>query len=476
MATKQQIIDYLKANPNLSDAELVSYMAQNQISPAQLAEASGAPVGQISAQIGATIPPNQAVLLGDTWIQPQYQTYGSGESEVIGPLENVQVYKTTGGKNDEVAVGTDVQNFSPSGEYLNTFKTQKTESGFGEFLAGAGLLFGLPSLLNAGAGVAGTAGGTALDLANAGIAGGTASFTPAQLALIEAGASAAEVAAAGTGAGLFSGAGSTLSNAAGSIGSTLGNVAGSIGTTLGNVGGNIGSTLGNIATTIGGAGTDLITKVGTGIGTNLLVNTGTPKLLSDAITSGLGLAGGLLQQQQSKDAATTAAQNVNTATQAAVTGSQFRPVGMTSRFGTSKYTYDPKTGQMLTAGYELSPEAKAQQDRFATMANYSLTQAENAQSQFAPLQTAAQNLYSLGGKYIAKSPEDVAQDYINKQMTLLTPSREVDLANLQNRLFQQGRTGVSVAQGGSMGATTPELQALYNARAMQDLQLAANAQ
>lgn len=28
MATKQQIIDYLKANPNLSDAELVSYMAQ----------------------------------------------------------------------------------------------------------------------------------------------------------------------------------------------------------------------------------------------------------------------------------------------------------------------------------------------------------------------------------------------------------------------------------------------------------------
>ena len=67
MATKQQIIDYLLANPNLSDAELVSYMAQNQISPAQLAEASGAPVGQISAQIGATIPPNQAVLLGDTW-------------------------------------------------------------------------------------------------------------------------------------------------------------------------------------------------------------------------------------------------------------------------------------------------------------------------------------------------------------------------------------------------------------------------
>ena len=33
-----------------------------------------------------------------------------------------------------------------------------------------------------------------------------------------------------------------------------------------------------------------------------------------------------------------------------------------------------------------------------------------------------------------------------------------------------------MAQGGTLGATTPELQALYNARAMQEAQLAANAQ
>jgi hypothetical protein len=61
-------------------------------------------------------------------------------------------------------------------------------------------------------------------------------------------------------------------------------------------------------------------------------------------------------------------------------------------------------------------------------------------------------------------------------MALLQPSREVELANLQNRLQQQGRGGLSVAQGGTMGATTPELQALYNARAQQEAQLAANAQ
>jgi hypothetical protein len=149
---------------------------------------------------------------------------------------------------------------------------------------------------------------------------------------------------------------------------------------------------------------------------------------------------------------------------------------MTTRFGTSQYTYDPKTGQMTSAGYQLTPEAKAQQDRFATMANYSLTQAENAQSQFAPLQTGAANLFGLGNQYISQSPQDVAQRYINQQMQLLQPSREMELANLQNRLQQQGRAGLSVAQGGTLGATTPELQALYNARAQQELQLAANAQ
>ena len=199
-------------------------------------------------------------------------------------------------------------------------------------------------------------------------------------------------------------------------------------------------------------------------------------LLGSAITGGLGLTGGVLQQQQSREAAQTAAQNVDKATQQAVEASQFRPVGMTTRFGTSNYTYDPVTGRMTSAGYQLSPDAKAAQDRLVALAGQGLTQAEAAQQQFAPLQTGAQNLFGLGNQYISQSPQDVAQNYINQQMALLQPSREVELANLQNRLQQQGRAGLSVAQGGTMGATTPELQALYNARAQQEAILAANAQ
>jgi hypothetical protein len=198
--------------------------------------------------------------------------------------------------------------------------------------------------------------------------------------------------------------------------------------------------------------------------------------LSKTLPSALQLGGGLLQSQEDRAAAQAGAASINAATQQAVQGAQFRPIGMTTRFGTSQFQYDPVTGQMTSAGYQLTPEARAAQDRFAALANQGITQAEAAQQQFAPLQTGAQSLFSLGNQYLAQSPQDVAQNYINQQMALLQPGRELELANLQNRLQQQGRAGLSVAQGGAMGATTPELQALFNARAQQEAQLAANAQ
>jgi hypothetical protein len=187
-------------------------------------------------------------------------------------------------------------------------------------------------------------------------------------------------------------------------------------------------------------------------------------------------AGGLLQQQTSKEAAVKAQAAIDAETAAAKAAAQFRPIGMTTRFGTSQFKVDPVTGQLTSAGYTLSPEAKAAQDQFAKLAEYGITQAKEAQGLFAPLQTGAQRLFGLGNQYLAQSPQDVAQNYLNQQMALLQPGRELELANLQNRLQQQGRGGLSVAQGGTLGATTPELQALYNARATQEAQLAAQAQ
>jgi hypothetical protein len=197
---------------------------------------------------------------------------------------------------------------------------------------------------------------------------------------------------------------------------------------------------------------------------------------ANLISGGLGTAGNLLQMQTSREAAQRAQAMIDAETKAAKDAAQFRPIGMTTRFGTSQFGFDPATGRLSSAGYNLTPDVKAQQDRFMALSNQGLTQAEQAQAQFAPLQTGAQRLFGLGNQYLAQSPQDVAQNYLNQQMSLLQPGREQELAALQNRLQQQGRGGLSVAQGGTMGATTPELQALYNARATQEAQLAANAQ
>ena len=533
--SSQDILNFLLANPGMSDAQIVAAMEQYGVSPAQMATAVGLDEGVVASRVAATVPPGNSVTLGDTVIVPQYQYSQSGEDNQVGPLETFYTSKTNGDPNYKAPVGTPVQIYSPTGEFINTVETKKDLSFFGGIAdalkdpvvqaallgvaGGAGvfdtLFSGTPTALategltlaelglggselgavtNVADVVAGTQGGlltggaeaaTAFELANAGIAGGAATFTPAQLALIEAGATAAEVAAAGTSAGLLTG-GKTAAELA-QLDLATGGVGGTAGaTSLANALAT-GADVSTVTSLTGGSGAFTGTAAGI-TAESVAQKLAADKVLADAalakkiidtgntITSGFKTVGGLLQTEEDKAAAQLAAQNVTAATQTGVASSQFRPVGMTTRFGTSNYTYDPVTGRMTSAGYQLSPEAKNAQDRLVALAGRGLTQAEQAQQQFAPLQTGAQNLFGLGNQYISQSPQDVAQNYINQQMQLLQPSREMELANLQNRLQQQGRAGLSVAQGGSLGATTPELQALYNARAQQELQLASQAQ
>jgi hypothetical protein len=110
------------------------------------------------------------------------------------------------------------------------------------------------------------------------------------------------------------------------------------------------------------------------------------------------------------------------------------------------------------------------------LAGQGLNFAEQAPGLYAPLTGAATGLFNLGQQYLGKSPDEVAQDYISKQQALLAPGRERESAQLMNQLSNTGRTGLSIAQGGGLQAANPEMAALANARAMQDLQLAANAQ
>ena len=187
-------------------------------------------------------------------------------------------------------------------------------------------------------------------------------------------------------------------------------------------------------------------------------------------------AGGLIQGQQDVEARQKLADQLRAAGQQAASQAQFRPVGITTRFGTSQFQFNPQTGQLESAGYTVSPEAQALQNRLMGLSGAGLTQAEQAQAQYAPLAGAAQSLFGLGQQYLAQSPQEVAQKYMESQQALLQPERERQLATIRNRLQKTGRTGLAVAQGGELQAANPEMAAYYNALAQQNAQLAAQAQ
>ena len=200
------------------------------------------------------------------------------------------------------------------------------------------------------------------------------------------------------------------------------------------------------------------------------------------ITAGASLLGGLFQGNAAKSAARTQAAAQERAAKLAAEEARFRPVGITTRFGQSRFQTGPD-GRVTGAGYELSPELRAYQDRLMGLTSGGLSQAEMAQQQFAPLQQGAQGLFGLGQQYLAESPEQAAAKYMAGQQELLAPSRERQMAQLQNQLFQTGRGGLAVGATGArpsgaagLGAASPEMEAYYNAIAQQDAQLAAGAQ
>ena len=195
------------------------------------------------------------------------------------------------------------------------------------------------------------------------------------------------------------------------------------------------------------------------------------KAATSVISGGVGLFGTKLATDTARDAARVAAE-----------AQKFKPVGVTTRFGTTDYTYDAE-GNLKTAGYTLTPELKAIQDKLMAGATLSLDEAKKVADLYDPLKKASASLFDLGTSYLAKTPEQVAADYMAKQQDLLAPSRERQMSQLQNTLFQTGRGGLSVGATSArpsgargLGATTPEMEAYYNALAQQDASLAAGAQ
>jgi hypothetical protein len=112
-----------------------------------------------------------------------------------------------------------------------------------------------------------------------------------------------------------------------------------------------------------------------------------------------------------------------------------------------------------------------------------LQQAQQQQAMQNQVNQAAQGLFGLGQQYVAESPQAAAQRFMAQQQELLAPSDERALAQLQNRLFRTGTTGLAMGATGEtpMGApglraANPAMEAFFNAQQQRNAQLAAQAQ
>lgn len=181
----------------------------------------------------------------------------------------------------------------------------------------------------------------------------------------------------------------------------------------------------------------------------------------------MNLAGGLIGGSKQADAAKGQAEALRAAAERASAMAAFTPYGMTTNFGTSKF----EDGR---GSYQLSPQLQEIQNRLFTQTGaYDPTQIAQAAQ---PLYGGASSLFNLGQQYLAKSPEQAAQDYMTQQQGLLAPERAAAQARLGTTNFGRGTGGLGVNTGTGGAPSNPAAQALYNAQARQDLELAAQAE
>lgn len=181
--------------------------------------------------------------------------------------------------------------------------------------------------------------------------------------------------------------------------------------------------------------------------------------IETALMVGGNLLGSALSANAASKAARTAANAQTQAARTAGAASAFRPVGISTRFGTSRFTtqIDPQTGLpvVTAAGYEASPEIQALQNRLSALYGQNLGLAEMAQP------TAA-SLFNLGGQYISESPEAARQRIFNQLQEARLPSQLREEQRLASSVFGRGRAGLNVS-----GTGQPELFALAAAREQQ---------
>lgn len=195
-----------------------------------------------------------------------------------------------------------------------------------------------------------------------------------------------------------------------------------------------------------------------------------------AAIAAANVVGGYLQGESAKDAANTQAAAQRYAADQAAAASRFRPVGLSTGFGTSNFTRDAQ-GNVISAGYTMTPEQQALFSGLQGMTPEMLAQYQQSPYFARGLLSGSQQQMALGNAYLATDPRDIEAKYLADQQRLLAPQNEQTLANLRTNLFNTGRTDLATGgtSVGGMTASNPEMQAYYNAIARQNAELAAGA-
>lgn len=192
------------------------------------------------------------------------------------------------------------------------------------------------------------------------------------------------------------------------------------------------------------------------------------------LSGGLQAVGGYLAGNAAQDAAKTSAQAQIEAARIAADAAKFKPVGVTTRFGQSQFIKDAN-GNVVSAGYNVTPDIKAMQDSLIGAAPGMLSQFTGSQAATAPMGVGAQRAMSLGNQYLNTDPMAQAKKYYDDQQAIMATGRARDQAGALTGEFNRGTYGLATGATGMMGAANPRLEAMYNAQRQQDLQAAANA-
>lgn len=176
--------------------------------------------------------------------------------------------------------------------------------------------------------------------------------------------------------------------------------------------------------------------------------------MADILGPVLGYQGAKAQARATTQAAEQAAAAQREAARVSASAAAFRPVGITTRFGTSQYQMgtDQYGNPIVTgAGYTPSAEVQGLQERIASMYGPSLGFAEQALPQ-------AQRMFNLGAGYLAESPEAARNRVFQELQNIGATQRAEEEARLGASVFGRGRAGVNV------GGIQPELYGLARAR------------